>query len=195
MDSFMGIIFLFGESFAPNGWALCDGREIPISQNEALYSLLGTTYGGDGVTSFALPDLRGRTPIGMGQGPGLSNYMQGQIGGTETRTLLITNLPAHNHATVSNLTINPAASTAVGTTNIPGSTLVEAALPNIGSGPTAQPIKGYAVADNTAIMAPATVSGSVTIGVTGGSQPFDVLSPYLAVNYAIALYGIYPSRN
>lgn len=195
MESFIGMIFLFGESFAPTNWALCDGKQINISENDALYSLLGTTYGGDGVTTFALPDLRGRTPVGVGQGPGLSNYVQGQMAGTESRTLLITNLPAHNHATASNLTINPAASTATGTTNIPGSTLVEATLPNIGSGPAAQPIKGYAVADNSAILAPSAVSGSITIGVTGGNQPFNIQRPYLALNYCISLYGIYPSRN
>ncbi|ACU63284.1 phage tail protein [Chitinophaga pinensis] len=195
MDSFMGIIFLFGESFAPVNWHLCDGTQMAISGNEALFSLLGTTYGGDGMTTFALPDLRGRTPIGTGQGPGLSSYVQGQMAGTEQRTLIMTNLPAHNHVTVSNLTINPAASTAAATTNIPGSTLVEATLPNIGSGPAAQPIKGYAVGDSTAILAPSAVSGSVTIGIAGGSQPFSIQRPYLAMNYGIALYGIYPSRN
>lgn len=195
MDAFIGIIFLFGESFAPNGWHLCDGTQMPISGNEALFSLLGTTYGGDGMSTFALPDLRGRVPVGQGQGPGLSRYDLGQRGGTEQTTLTIAQLPMHVHQTVSNLTITPSASTAAGTTNIPGAGMVPAKLPSIGSGPTAQPIKGYAVDDNTAILAPSAVSGSVTISPVGGSQPFNIQSPYLAMNYAISLYGIYPSRN
>ena len=195
MDPFLGIIFSFGNNYAPYLWHFCDGAQLSISENEALFTLLGTMYGGDGMTTFALPDLRGRTPIGTGQGPGLQSYTQAQIGGSEQRTLTIQNLPAHTHPAVATLTVTPAASTAAGTTNIPGSTMVEAKLPNIGSGPTAQPIKGYAVADNSATLAPSPVSGTFNIGPNGGSQPFDVRNPYLATNFAISMYGIFPSQS
>ncbi|ACU63283.1 phage tail protein [Chitinophaga pinensis] len=196
MDVFMALIAIFGGNFNPRGWYFCQGQIMSIAQNTALFSLLGTTYGGNGQTTFALPDLRGRAPIGVGQGPGLQPYAWGQLGGSETHTLIITEMPAHNHtALVNSLTVNPAASTAAGTTNIPDATMVPAKLPNIGSGPTAQPIKGYAVADNTTTLAPAKVTGSVTVGIAGGSQPFSIQNPYLAVNYIIAYEGIYPSRN
>lgn len=196
METLMAFIALFGGNFAPRGWMFCQGQILSIAQNSALFSLLGITYGGNGQTTFALPDLRGRAPIGAGQGPGLPPYQYGQLGGAPTTTLLITNMPAHNHlATVNGLQATPAASTAAATTNIPGPSLVPAVLPRIGSGPSATSIKGYAPADNTTTLAAGTVTGSVTIEVAGGSQPFSIQNPYLAMNYIIAVEGIFPSRN
>ncbi|WP_205510666.1 phage tail protein [Longitalea arenae] len=189
-------INLFGGNFAPRSWAFCQGQLLSIAQNTALFSLLGTTYGGNGQTTFALPDLRGRVPIGTGQGPGLPNYTQGEMAGTPTTTLLITNMPAHNHTASGNtLTVSLSASTAAGTTNIPGNTVVPAKLPTIGSGPSASNINGYAPQDNSASFAASPVSGNITTNIAGGSQPFSIMQPYLAMNYVIALEGIYPSRN
>jgi microcystin-dependent protein len=196
MDTpFLAMIILFGGNFAIRGWLFCSGQLLNINQNAALFSLLGTTYGGDGISAFGLPDLRGRVPMGWGQGPGLSNRVLGEAAGRESTTLLITNMPGHNHtADISGLQSTPSASTAAGTTNIPGPALVPAALPKIGSGPGATPVNGYAAKDNTATLAGGTVSGSVTIGIAGGSQPFSIMNPYLALSYLIATEGIFPSR-
>src|ERR1700710_1746158 len=98
MEAFLATILLFAGNFAPSGWAFCNGQLLAIAQNQALFSLLGTTYGGNGIQTFGLPDLRGRVPIHFGQGPGLSSYSIGQSGGTENTTLLLNNLPQHNHA-------------------------------------------------------------------------------------------------
>jgi microcystin-dependent protein len=196
MESFIALITMFGGNFAPRGWAFCQGQILSIAQNTALFSLLGTTFGGNGQTTFALPDLRGRVPVGTGQGPGLSPVNLGEMAGNPTTTLLITNMPAHNHtADASTLQVTPSASTAAATTHIPGSTLVPAQLPTIGGGPSATTIKGYAPKDNTASLASGTVSGNVTIGIAGGSQPFSIMQPYLGISYIIAIEGIYPSRN
>src|SRR5690606_34266597 len=111
MEQLLGQIIMVGFNFAPRGWAFCDGRLLPIAQNTALFSLLGTTYGGNGQTTFALPDLRGRCAVGMGQGPGLSQRVQGEMSGTENVTLIQTQMPAHTHTLM--------ASTADGTTNVP----------------------------------------------------------------------------
>ena len=195
-EPFLAMLMLFAGNFEVRGWANCWGQILSIAQNTALFSLLGTTYGGNGQTTFALPDLRGRAPIGWGQGPGLSNYDLGQVTGTESTTLLITNMPAHNHtAAVTGLTVSAPASTGAGTTNIPGPTMVPAMLPTIGSGPGATPIKGYKVQDSTTTLAPGTVGGTINIGIAGGSQPFSILNPSLALTYLIALEGIFPSRN
>lgn len=174
-EPFIGMIALFGFNFPPRGWALCNGQLLSISQNTALFSLLGTTYGGDGQTTFALPNLQSRVPLGMGQGPGLSNYRIGQTGGSENVTLLSTQMPAHNHA------LN--VSGAPGTTNSPaGNVLATAFLP-----------------DETAVNAytttPNNTASPQAIGMAGGNQPHENVQPYLAMNYCIALQGIFPSRN
>lgn len=195
MEPFIAWITMFGGNFAPRGWAFCQGQILSIAQNTALFSLLGTTFGGNGQTTFQLPDLRGRVPLGTGQGPGLPAYNLGEMAGTPTTTLLITNMPAHNHTAVPNLTTAQSASTAAGTTNTPGSGLVPATLPTIGGGPGGTTIKGYAAQDNTATLASSGVSGTIAIGIAGGSQPFSIMQPYLGMNYIIALEGIYPSRN
>lgn len=165
-EPFLGEIRLFAGNFAPKGWAFCDGQLLPISQNTALFSILGTTYGGNGQTTFALPDLRGREPIHAGQGPGLQSYTLGESAGEEAVTLNVNQLPAHTHA-------QPATNADEGT-NKPGS---------------AVPAKGgvYAGSSDGTTMSPTTVSG--------GSQPHDNRSPYLTVSFIIALQGIFPSRN
>lgn len=189
----MALIFAFAGNYNPRGWLLCFGQLMSISQNSALFSLVGTTYGGDGQTTFGLPDLRGRAPIGAGQAPGLQSYNLGQNGGTETVTLTIQNMPMHIHPVDANLIVTPSATTAAGTSAVPGPTLVPSLLPTIGGGPSATSIKGYGVANGSTTMAASAVSGNV--GIAGGSQPTGIRNPYLAVNYIICAEGIYPSRN
>lgn len=197
MDSpFLAMVILFGGNFNIRGWAFCWGQIVSIAQNTALFSLLGTTYGGNGQTTFALPDLRGRAALGWGNAPGLGNYDLGQVAGTPTITLTINNLPSHNHTASGNgLTVAQSASTAAGTTNTPGNTLVPAVLPTIGGGPSGTTIKGYAAQDNTTTLAASNVGGTLTTNLTGGTQPFSVQNPYLALSYLVALNGIFPSRN
>ena len=168
-EPFIGQIILVGFNFAPRGWALCNGQLLSIASNTALFSLLGTTFGGNGTTNFALPDLRGRVPIHFGMGPGLSNYTMGEAAGTESVTLISTQIPAHNHSLV--------ASSATPTTADP----TGAQLP-VGSS------RVYATAAAGAAMAPG------SIGLTGGSQPHPNMQPYLTMNYVIATEGIFPSR-
>ena len=181
MDPFLGMMYAFGGNFAINGYAYCSGQLLSISQNTALFSILGTTYGGNGQTTFALPDLRGRAPISIGQGPGLSNYSLGQTSGTETTTLATSNLPAHNHALM--------VSGTAGTTGIPASNTAFALGPPSGAGPNATLAKMYTTAAPNGAISPQ------SIGMTGGGQPFSTLSPTLAISWLIALNGIFPSRN
>lgn len=172
MEAFLASILLFAGNFAPSGWAFCNGQILPISQNQALFALLGTTYGGDGRSTFALPDLRGRVPVHFGQGPGLSNYSLGQVNGAENTTLTVANLPAHTHQ------LN--ATTEAGSTSVP----TGAYLGNTGALDREYNTTGTVVAMNTG-----------AIGVAGQSQPFTNVQPYLAVSFIIALQGIFPSRN
>ncbi len=166
---FIGQISMFGFNFAPRFWARCDGQQLSIAQNSALFSLLGTTYGGNGQTTFALPDLRGRVPLHWGQGPGLSPYAQGQQGGSPSVTLLTTQLPAHNH-------------TVSGSTNAP----TQGALTNA----------AWATAANIPYADTATgVMAAGALANAGGSQSHNNMAPSLVVSYCIALSGIFPSRN
>ena len=172
VETFLGEIRMFAGNFAPTGWAFCQGQLLPIAQNQALFSLLGTTYGGDGRTSFALPDLRGRVPVGFGQGPGLSNRVIGEKFGSELVTLNINQMPSHNH------TVN--AVTTEGNQNLPTNSL---------PANTKALDKEYSDANaNTTMKA-------TMVNPTGGNQPFGVTQPSLGVNFIIALQGIYPSRN
>lgn len=173
-DPYLGEIRCFGYNFMPRGWAAADGRLLPIAQNSALFSLLGTQFGGDGRTNFALPDLRGRSIVGVGQGPGLQPISgPGEQGGVESVTLTQAQLPPHAHG------VAPKASPSTGTAGSPAGA-VPAARPNF---------KMYGdPAAATATMA-ATTTSSV-----GGGQPVAVRSPYLAMTCAIAVEGIYPSR-
>lgn len=178
MEPFIAQIMMFAGNFAPRGWAFCQGQILSIAQNTALFSLLGTTYGGNGQTTFALPDLRGRVPVGTGQGPSLANVVLGEMAGSPSTTLLITNMPAHNHV----VTVNPRAVTEAGDVSDP----TNAYPANSGSLD-----REYKAAGTLVNMGAA----SVTSGVAGGSQPFSTMQPYLGMNYIIALEGIFPSRN
>ena len=175
MEPFMGLIASFGFNFAPRGWMFCDGRLLSIAQNSALFALLGTTYGGDGQTTFALPDLRSRIAVGQGQGPGLSNYVTGQISGTENTTLLSINMPAHNHqmmASSDSQTQNTAAGASLASQGRDG------VMPTIYAAGTGNPVAMASTTSNA-----------------GGNVPVDIIQPYLCINYCIAVQGIYPSRN
>lgn len=176
----MAVVTCFAADFAPRNWALCNGQLMAINQNQALFSLLGTTYGGNGTTNFALPDLRGRTMVGVGQGPGLSPYSLGQRTGAETTTLLAINLPGHVHSGSISLYLQ--------------------ADPGPGGDPNVE--FNYPANYNNAFAASATAGVTMaaptytgTINPAGGNQPVPVLSPYLAVNYIICLFGVFPSRN
>jgi microcystin-dependent protein len=185
MDPLLASIILFAGNFAPRGWAFCSGQILSIAQNTALFSLLGTTYGGNGQTTFALPDLRGRTPIGPGQGPGLPNVSLGEVSGATSQTLLVTQMPAHTHTT-GTFTI-PAVSSS-GNSNLPGAGKKLAKLVDSRNNPLN--VYSDAVADTSL-----EGSASMTIGTAGNSQPFSIMQPYLGMNYIIAMEGIFPSRN
>ncbi len=185
-DQYLAMIFMFGGNFAPYQWATCDGQLLPISQNTALFSLLGTYYGGNGTSNFQLPDLRGRASLGMGTGPGLSDYVIGEELGTETVTMLTSNIPLHNHLVNAYNAYN-----ATGATASPASALF-AEPQKSGGGPTAKaPFYYETGASANTPLAPTTIATNTG----GGSNPFGILQPYLAITYIIALAGIYPARN
>lgn len=173
MDPFVAEIRIFPFNFAPKGWAFCDGQILPLSQNTALFSLLGTTYGGDGKTNFALPDFQGRVPIHPGQGPGLSLYDLGETGGSETVSLLQSEIPSHSHT----VQCNSAAGGLTSPTNNIWSPL---------SGRT--PPKLYNSSSDGTFM-----SGNA-VTPAGGDQPHNNMQPYLTLNFCIALQGVYPPR-
>lgn len=179
---FIAEIRIFAGNFNPRGWAFCDGQLLPISQNTALFSLIGTTYGGNGQTTFGLPDLRGRVPMHMGQGPGLSNHVQGEKSGTESVTVLPANLPPHTHAF--------SATAGMPCFNGPGSS--DSPAGGIPAGSATD--ENYApAASANGQMAPVSIAG--TTAAAGGGQPISVVQPYLVLNFVIALQGIFPSRN
>jgi microcystin-dependent protein len=170
---YLGAIFIFAGNFAPKGYQLCQGQLLPIAQYAALFSILGTTYGGNGTTNFALPDLRGRAPIGQGTGPGLSPVVLGEVAGAQTVSILTSNLPAHNH--MINCDSGGAANTSPAG-SIPGN-------PGLGQ----QAI--WSAGPGNAQMLPAMVAN------TGNNIPISVQNPFLGINYIIAMVGIFPSRN
>lgn len=177
---FLSEIKIITWNFAPKGWAFCNGQFLPINQNQALFSLLGTTYGGNGQTTFALPDLRGRVSMHIGGG-----HIQGENGGELAHTLSIAELPAHNHFANANSTDGIAGVAGI----TPGSTKVTAqALVSIQGGGT-QPAQIYGTGATSGVMHPS------TIGNTGGSQTHENRQPLLTLNFIIALQGIFPSRN
>jgi microcystin-dependent protein len=169
-DPFLGQVKVFGFNFAPRFHAQCNGQLLSIAQNTALFSLLGTTFGGNGQTTFGLPDLRGRVPIHFGQGPGLSPYSMGQIAGQENHTLILTEMPQHNHLAV-------ASSNTADQTYPPNNLWA-----NAGSA------AGFS---NTG----GSVMNGQSLSNAGGSQPHNNMQPYTVVNYCITLAGIFPSRN
>jgi microcystin-dependent protein len=171
-EPFLGEVIMVGFTFCPRGWAECNGQLLSISQNTALFSLLGTTYGGDGRTTFALPDLRGRVPLHTGTGPGLSTRTQGQKGGEEDHALTVQEMPVHNHSAQ--------ASSFLGDDTSPAGN-VWAARQRF--------VKLYNNQQPDVAMA------SEAIGDEGGSQAHNTMQPYLVIRYCIALQGIFPSRN
>ena len=179
MDApFIGSIVLFAGNFAPRGWALCQGQIMSIQTNTALFSILGTTYGGNGTSTFALPDLRSHIPVGQGQGPGLSVYELGEVAGVESVVLGANQLPAHNH------------SVQVSTGQADTATANSHYLANsVGS------LAGDPVVVNTYNGTPNGFLGGGSISMTGGSAPHDNIQPSLCMNYIIALEGIFPTRN
>ena len=168
-NPYVGEIRLFAGNFAPAGWMFCDGSILTIADNTTLFQLIGTTYGGDGQQTFALPDLRSRVPIHMGQGVGLSNYVLGKNGGSETVALTVSQIPAHAHP----LHANSNHGTAATPTN------------NVWAG--SADFSQYAVGSNGNMFPGA-------VGLAGGSQPHDNMLPYLSINFIISLFGIYPSQ-
>ena len=169
-DPFVAEIRIFPFNFAPKGWAWCDGELLPLSQNTALFSLLGTTYGGNGKSNFALPDLQGRAPMHPGQGPGLSLHDLGETGGSDTVTLLESEIPSHSHAVT--------ASQSDGLERTPQNQLLA----------TGMGISQYQAPG------PLTTLSPNTVGVTGGDQPHNNLQPYLTLYFCIALQGVFPPR-
>jgi len=178
MDPFVAEIRIFPFNFAPKGWAFCDGQLLPLSQNTALFSLLGTTYGGDGKSTFALPNLQGRAPMQPGQGPGLSLHDLGEAAGSDTVTLLQSEIPNHNHA----LNADPHDAT---TTSPGGGSYAQGTW---SSGQNSGNVNFYFAG------APDTGLSPNAIGPNNGGQPHNNLMPYLTLNFCIALQGVYPPR-
>lgn len=173
-DPFVAEIRIFPFNFAPKGWALCDGQIMPLSQNTALFSLLGTTYGGDGRSTFALPNLQGSAPMHPSQGPGLSLHDLGETGGADTITLLQTEIPSHNHIMRANS----------------GDGISPTPTNNVSAGPGAD--RDLFLYKNGSANASMNASA---LGLTGGGQPHNNLMPYLTVNFCIALQGVFPARS
>ena len=177
MEGTLATIMIFAGNFAPRGWSFCAGQLISIAENDALFALIGTTYGGDGQVTFGLPDLRSRVPVGTGTGGGLSPVVLGQMAGTENVTVLTSQMPAHQHAMVAKVSTT--------SVNADGSN-----SPKLLATPA------------TNLYAPTSASTGTNLGgasavlnPSGGSQPIGILQPYLAINYVICMEGIFPSRN
>ncbi|MEM6722097.1 MAG: tail fiber protein [Bacteroidota bacterium] len=191
MDPFIGEIIMFGGNFAPRGWALCNGQLLAINQNSALFSIIGTTYGGDGRTTFALPDLRGRSPIHTGTGPGLSTIRLGQRGGAEYHTLNILEMPNHSHSGAS-LKGTIGSNEEDGDSEDPTGRVFG---PVQVSSSTAVSVTPYNSEPVDSAMAAGSVSITGNTLATGGNQSFYMRNPFEAVNYIIAMVGVYPSRS
>jgi microcystin-dependent protein len=169
-DPYLGEIRMFAGNFAPAGWAFCDGATMAISENDTLFNLIGTTYGGDGQTTFNLPNLQSRVPVHYGTGPALSTYGLGEVGGVESVTLTSQQMPVHNHPFV--------ATTDPGTASNAQGRLV-----------AASPSDSLYIQDS-----PSVTMAAQSLGPSGGSQPHSNLMPHIAINYIISLFGIYPSQ-
>ena len=177
-NPYVGEIRMTGFNFAPAGWALCNGQVLAISEFETLFNLIGTTYSGDGQSTFQLPDLQGRIPINQGQGPGLSNYVIGQLAGSETVELIPQQLPPHGHSLQAN-------ADAAASANPTGDYLARASIPSL---PSAS-VPVYASVSAAAAM------NAGAIATSGASQPHDNMMPFQCVNFIISLFGIFPSQS
>lgn len=197
MEQIMGQIQAFAFNFPPAQWAFCDGQIIGIAQNQALFALLGTTYGGNGQTTFALPDLRGRAIVHPGQGPGLSNITWGEVGGVEQVSLSTSNIPAHVHPIVQgtgagqvNIRTNISA-----TPGVPSTNDTDSGANGFGNAGTYPAIFTENTPSTTNFIGGVTTTASGTTGIAGSNIPFGTRNPYLGIYMSIALYGIFPSRN
>lgn len=212
-DALIGEIRMFAGNFAPQGWAFCDGKLLSMASNQALFSLLGTTYGGDGRTTFGLPDLRGRSPVGVGAGgntgPGLSEIPWGKRGGTETVNLSSSQLPSHSHIAnfsgeASAVTVNANVATSSADAMVPptsgnttylSATTAKAGLSAVAfNGLFTDTAPNSDKANLGGISGETTAAGSITVLNAGGSQAVQIRNPYLGVNFIIATVGIFPSR-
>ncbi|MFZ5608238.1 MAG: phage tail protein [Pseudomonadota bacterium] len=190
-EPFIGQMMLVAFTYCPQGWAEANGQLLALSSNTALFSLLGTTYGGDGRTTFALPDLRGRHPIHLGQGPGLSNFTLGEQGGSETNSLTVAQLAAHSHAATTGVTATTtmrAFSSRAGNVGSPGGNVLSATTDTIYNSGPADTAMGASAATTNA-------SATTTVGVAGASAPINNRDPYLVMRWCVALQGIFPPRN
>ncbi|MBC8051668.1 MAG: tail fiber protein [Sphingobacteriaceae bacterium] len=213
MDEYLAIIKMFGGNFAPRGFMLCQGQVLSIATNTALFSLLGTTYGGNGQTTFGLPDLRGRVPKGAGNGPGLTPVNPGDVSGVENVTILLTQMPSHTHVATftpsggggggGSITATLNASNKQATQSVPGTAGANTLAAPFDTGNSAS-IAGYVSdAAPTIPLVGLTVTGggssggggTVTVGLSGGNQPMSIVNPYLGMNYIICTEGLFPSRN
>lgn len=210
MEPFVGEINYVAFNFAPNGWYQCDGQLLPVSQYQALFALIGTTYGGNGTTNFALPDMRGRVPVHQGQHPGSSMFTLGQTGGVENAALTVNNMPAHSHPATAVSTSTSAVAPGATATSIlkavnsdadkktaEGNSLANAKGLNSAYSASAPNVSMNAASIETTLNnlnVTTTTSTTVTVGNTGGSQPFSIMQPYTTVNCIIAWQGIFPSR-
>ena len=183
-EPFIGEIIMFAGNFAPRGWALCDGQLLPIAQNAALFSILGTTYGGDGRTTFGLPEMRGRVPMHPGNGPGLTSRSLGQRSGVENVTLVTQQIPSHGHTATTTSTLR--ATSANGRVNAPAGNI----LANDGN----DRIYNDRVAPDVSLST-AAIESTTSVADTGGNQSHTNVQPFTVVNFIIALQGTFPSRN
>jgi microcystin-dependent protein len=204
MEGYIAEIRMFAATFAPRNWAYCQGQQMAISQNQALFALLGTTFGGNGVSTFALPDFRGRVAVGTGTGAGLSNIVLGEVAGSSSVSLLTSNLPAHNHILSGNTSI-PVTGTIKATMNV-NNTTGSPSNPKgnfLGVDQGGNGVYSTSPSSNTLNSGAIQVGGSslgvslasISIGNTGSSAPLSLGMPSLGMNYVICLYGIFPSRN
>lgn len=202
-DPFLGEIRMFAGNFAPRGWAFCQGQLLAISSNTALFSLLGTAYGGNGQSTFALPNLGSRVPVGTGQSPGLSQITLGEQAGAENVTILSTQMPAHSHGVTTTATATSTGALQVAGTGSNASTTPSATNNILGAsgagGPPSAAIWSDKLSNPVTLANPESINTTLNVNVTvqpsGGSQPLPIRNPYLGMNFIIALEGIYPSRN
>lgn len=184
MEGTIGEIRMFAGTFNPRNWGYCQNQILAIAQNTALFSILGTTYGGNGTTTFALPDLRGRVPVGAGQGPGLSNYQLGQTGGTETYTIANANFPAHTHPFAGSVTMPGNA--AAGNADVPGNTVYPAGLTGTNM---------YSTTNDGSAMANMQLALTAASAGSASPTPVNNVQPVMGMNYVICMFGVFPSRN
>jgi microcystin-dependent protein len=181
MQGTLAVVTMFASNFAPKGWAFCNGQILPINLNQALFSLLGTTYGGNGTTTFALPNLQGRVPVGWGNAPGMSSYVIGQAAGNTSTTLTLNNLPAHEHG-AGTIPVGIDCDSNAASEQFPDGFYVAGLNNSFNTSAT----------DGVSMQAPVY---SAVIGTAGNTQPIPLMSPYLVVNFIICLSGIFPSRS